>query len=66
MVQNTTPKQPKGTQDHNNQKKQQEYGDKKHQDHNDKEKHESSHSLFLIFLVEMSSSTRANTHDVPQ
>jgi hypothetical protein len=48
---NTTPRQPKGTQDHNNQKKQQEYGDKeKHQDHNEKEKHQSSHSLFMIFL----------------
>jgi hypothetical protein len=50
-MQNTTSKQPKGTQDHNSQKKQQEYGDKeKHQDHNDKEKHQSSHSLFLILL----------------
>jgi len=28
-MQNTTPRQPKGTQDHNNQKKQQEYGDRK-------------------------------------
>jgi hypothetical protein len=27
-MQNTTPRQPKGTRDHNNQKKQQEYGDR--------------------------------------